>query len=267
MSTDDEQQDNSGGDASEASGETPGAVLVAPPEEAPVPAVEVAPAPADTFRSRLLMPIVLPLASIFVAVLVALNISRLFLAGGEEQAPAVIIATVITLGILIGAAALSAARHVRTSQLVLLLSLVLVLILSAGLITFGAGEAHEEGTGSAAPTGPAVTSFEVDALPSLKFQADEFDTVAGINEIEYVDKGGTHTLVFSDPTLSYFLLAVPGGPFKGKVLLDAGKDYDIYCTIPGHREAGMEAVVRVSDAPAPADGTTDGSTTTTVPAG
>ena len=117
-------------------------------------------------------------------------------------------------------------------------------------------------TGSAAPTGPAVASFEVDALPSLKFQADTFDTVAGINEIEYVDKGGTHTLVFSDPSLSYFLLAVPEGPFKGKVELGAGKEYDIYCTIPGHREAGMEAVVRVGDAPPPADGTADTTTTT-----
>jgi len=265
VSTDEEQQDSPEGDATDASGETPGSVLVAPPTEAPVPAVEVAPAPADTFRTRLLTPILLPLASIFVVVLVALNISRLFLAGGEEQAPAVIIATVITVGILVVASALSAARHVRTSSLVLMMSLVLVLIFSAGLITFGSGEEKKEATGSAAPTGPAVTSFKVDALPSLAFQASQFDTVAGINEIEYVDKGGTHTLVFSDPTLDYFLLAVPAGPTKGKVLLEAGKDYDIYCTIPGHREAGMEAVVRVTDAPPPADA--GASTTTTVPAG
>ncbi len=221
-------------------------------------------APADSFRTRLLMPIVLPLASIFVVVLVALNISRLFLAGGEEQGPAVIIATVITVGILIGAALLSAAKHVRTSQLVLMLSLVLVLIFSAGLITFGAGEEKDKGPESAAPTGPAAAKFEVDALPSLAFQSTEFDTVAGINEIEYVDKGGTHTLVFSDPSLSYFNLGVPQGPFKGKVELQAGKEYAIYCTIAGHRAAGMEAVVKVGDAPPPpADATTD----TTVPAG
>jgi len=266
VSTDDEQQDTPG-TTGEGAGDTPGTVLVAPSGEAPVPAVEVSPASEENFRTRLLLPIVLPLASIFVVVLVALNISRLFLAGGEEQGPAVIIATVLTVGILIGAALLSAARHVRTSQLVLLMSLVLILIFSAGLITFGAGEAHEKGVESAAPTGPAVASFEVDALPSLKFQADTFDAVAGINEIEYVDKGGTHTLLFSDPSLSYFLLAVPAGPFKGKVELEAGKEYDIYCSIAGHREAGMEAVVRVGDAPPPADGTTGDTTTTTVPAG
>jgi plastocyanin len=172
---------------------------------------------------------------------------------------------VLTVGILIGAAALSAAEHVRTSSLVLGLSLVLVLIFSAGLITFGSGEEKEKAAGPAAPTGAAVNTFQVDALPSLAFQATEFTTVAGINQIEYVDKGGTHTLVFSDPTLSYFNLAVPGGPTKGKVELVAGKDYTIYCTIAGHRAAGMEAVVRVTDGPPPA-GAAD-TTTTTVPAG
>jgi plastocyanin len=262
VSTDDEQQDTPDPSAGD-EGDAAGGVIVAAPPEPPVPATEVTPPPADTFRTRLLMPIVLPLASIFVVVLVALNISRLFLAGGEEQGPAVIIATVITVGILVGATLLSAAKHVRTSQLVLLLSLVLVLIFSAGLITFGAGEEKKEGGESAAPTGPAVNTFEVDALPSLAFQATEFDTVAGVNEIEYVDKGGSHTLAFRDPTLSYFGLAVPQGPTKGKVELEAGKEYQIYCTIAGHAAAGMEATVKVGEGPPPAAG----DTTTTVPAG
>jgi plastocyanin len=264
VSTDDEQHDGPDDSPVSDAGEESGAVLVATPPQAPVPAEEVA--AADTFRSRLLMPIVLPLASIFVAVLVALNISRLFLAGGEEQAPAVIVATVITVGILVGAGALSAARHVRTSSLVLGLSLVLVLVFSAGLITFGSGEEKDEGGGSAAPKGPAINTFQVDALPALKFQATEFTAPAGINEIEYVDKGGTHTLVFSDPSLSFFNLAVPQGPTKGKVDLEAGKDYTIYCTISGHRAAGMEAVVHVGAAPPPAAGPGD-TTTTTNPAG
>jgi hypothetical protein len=264
VSTDDEQQDTPDPGAGD---EAAGTDIEPTAAAAPTAVAPPAP-PADSFKTRLLMPIVLPIASIFVVVIVALNISRLFLAGGKETGPAVIIATVITVGILVGAALLSAARHVRTSQLVLGLSLVLVLVLSAGLITFGSGEEKDEGGGSAAPTGPAVASFEVDALPSLTFQADEFQTVAGINEIEYVDKGGTHTLVFSDPTLSYFGLAVPAGPFKGKVELEAGKEYDIYCSIPGHRAAGMEAIVKVGDAPPPpADGAADSSTTTTVPAG
>jgi plastocyanin len=248
-----------------AAGEGPG-TDVEPVEPAPVAAVSAPAPPVDSFRSRLLMPIVLPLGSIFVAVLVALNISRLFLAGGKEQAPAVIIATVITVGILIGAAALSAARHVRTSSLVLGLSLVLVLVFSAGLITYGSGAEKEKAAGPGAPTGPPVNIIEVDALPSLSFQAKDFNTVPGINEIHYIDKGGTHTLVFSDPKLSYFNLAVPSGPTKGKVLLQTG-DYDIYCTIPGHRAAGMEAKIHVAAGAVAPPAAGASATTTTAPGG
>jgi plastocyanin len=270
VSTDDEQPDTPEvpGASAEMVDESPGTELVTASAATPAPVAASVPTTGDDLRNRFLMPLVLPLTSIFVVVLVALNISRLFLAGGKTQSAAVIVATVLTVGILIGAAALSAAKHVRTSSLVLGLSLVLVLIFSAGLITFGSGEEKEKPAGPAAPTGPAVNTFQVDALPSLSFQATEFSVVAGINQIEYVDKGGTHTLVFSDPSLGYFNLGVPAGPTKGKVELEAGKDYTIYCTISGHRAAGMEAVVHVGAAPAAAPAPVDGaSTTTTVAAG
>jgi len=277
VSTDDEQQDTPEAGASTApeatpavapaaAAETPGAEVVAADAVAPAAVAAPAPTTGEDLRNRFLMPFVLPLASIFVVVLVALNISRLFLAGGKTQSAAVIVATVITVGILIGAAALSAAKHVRTSSLVLGLSLVLVLIFSAGLITYGSGEEKKQPAGPAAPTGPAINTLAIDALPSLAFQATEFTVPAGINQIEYVDKGGSHTLVFADPKLDYFNLAVPGGPTKGKVDLAAGVDYTVYCTIPGHRAAGMQAVIHVTAgaAPPPAAGA---STTTTAPAG
>jgi len=139
-------------------------------------------------------------------------------------------------------------------------------VVGALFLALSGDEGGPAGAPDGPPTGPAVAHLRIESLPSLSYQATEFTTIAGVNEIEFVDKGGTHTLLFSDPSLSYFLLAVPAGPFKGKVELEAGKEYDIYCSIPGHREAGMEAVVRVGDAPPPADGTT-GDTTTTVPAG
>jgi plastocyanin len=193
---------------------------------------------------------------------VALNISRVFLAG--PGAPAVIVATTLTVLILGGAAWISSAGHLRTSSLALGVSLALLIVLSAGLVTFGAGEEDEEAEGPAAPTGPAVASFEVDALPSLAFQSDSFTTSAGINEITYVNRGGTHTLVFTDPALSYFELVVPPSPDKGKVELTAGEEYVVYCSIAGHREAGMEATLTVTEAAAPAEG---GGTTDTTTAG
>jgi hypothetical protein len=95
------------------------------------------------------------------------------------------------------------------------------------------------------PTGAPVATLEVDALPSLTFQAKEFSVPAGVIQINYNDLGGTHTLAFTDPKLSGFQLAVPQGPTSGKVRLEPGT-YTIYCTIPGHRQAGEQATITVT---------------------
>ena len=104
---------------------------------------------------------------------------------------------------------------------------------------------------------------DVTAEPGLTFDKKQYTAPAGIVQVNYVDGGGTHTLVFDDPSLSYFELAVPGGPKTGKAELVAGKTYTIYCTIPGHRAAGMQATVTVgAAAPAPAPGASANTPTT-----
>jgi hypothetical protein len=95
------------------------------------------------------------------------------------------------------------------------------------------------------PTGAPVATLEVDALPSLSFQAKDFTVPAGIVKINYIDLGGTHTLVFDNPKLSGFELSVPQGLASGKVRLQPGT-YTIYCTIPGHRQAGEQATITVT---------------------
>jgi plastocyanin len=122
--------------------------------------------------------------------------------------------------------------------------------MSAGLLSLGPSE-EEESAGPAGfrqPTGPAVATLDVQALPSNTFQATDFTVPAGIIQVNYVQVGGSHTLVFSNPEFSGFQLAVPGGPTSGKVELTPG-NYTIYCTIPGHRAAGMEANVTVTPGP------------------
>jgi plastocyanin len=204
-------------------------------------ALEAGPPAVDPVRDRLLLPIALPLLSMLAVFLYVVNLSRVFLASGENTS--VVVGTIVTVAILAGGAAISASPRLRSSTLVLALAGFMVLILSAGLLSLGPSEEkNAAGGGFKQPAGPPVATLEVDALPSLSFQAKEFTTAAGVNQINYNDLGGTHTLVFTDPKLSGFQLAVPQGPKTGKVDLKPGT-YTIYCTIPGHRAAGMQATV------------------------
>jgi plastocyanin len=76
----------------------------------------------------------------------------------------------------------------------------------------------------------------------LKYSAEEYTVRSGTIEISLGSQGGTHTLVFDDPSLSGFELIDPSGPMSGTVTLEPGS-YTIYCQIPGHRAAGMEATI------------------------
>jgi plastocyanin len=217
------------------------------PDE-PVAALPAAPDPArEIRRTRLLLPIALPLLAAFMIAVFVLNVSRVFLATGETGA--LVLGVTLIVVILGGAALMSAAPRMRTSSLVMLVSGLFIAVISAGLV---AGPVSvEKHTGAPAfvepkgpPTGPAV---EVDALGTLKFQAGQFTATAGIVQINYVSKDGNHTLTFDPPgpTAPAFLLNVPAnGTVTKKVKLKAGT-YTMYCNLPGHRAAGMVATLIV----------------------
>lgn len=203
-------------------------------------------APADPRRealwTRFVLPLALPILSGLAILLWTLNISRAFLAGGKTGA--LVIVTIVTVSIMAGAAAMSAMPRMRTSSKLLIVAFALCLIVSAGIVTLGPSEEHGEAAGGyVEPKGAPVATAEVDALPELEFQATEFTTQPGINEISYIGKGGTHTLLFDEPEFTGFVLEVNGSETdKGKVKLKKG-EYTIYCSVPGHRAAGMEATL------------------------
>ncbi|MFO7589329.1 MAG: hypothetical protein R6X23_00325 [Acidimicrobiia bacterium] len=208
------------------------------------PALEEATDPRrEAISTRGVLPFALPVLSSIAVALWVLNISRAFIAGGKTGA--LVIALIVTVAIMAGAAIASAAPRLQSSTLVLIVSAAVVLIVSAGFVSLGPSEGEGEGeaSGYVEPSGPAVATLEVDALPSLKFQSDEFTTQAGINEIKYLDKGGFHTLLFDEPEFAGFRLEVPPDD-AGKIDLPAGT-YTIFCDVPGHRAAGMEATLTV----------------------
>jgi plastocyanin len=228
----------------------------APPPDAPSGAGDEQPlaieAAADPEKealwTRLVLPIALPVLSLFAIVLWALNLSRAFLAGSKTSA--LVIVLIVTISIMAGAAMMSAMPRMRTSSKLLLVAFVICLVVSAGIVSLGASEKKEAGGGGGyqPPAGAPVGTISVVAQPgsALSFNAKEFTAKAGVNLIKYTQGTGTHTLLVDDPKFAGFELKV--GPPKsesGKVQLEKGKQYTIYCSIPGHEAAGMKATITV----------------------
>lgn len=194
-------------------------------------------------KDRVWLPFLIPVGAILTVALFTINISRMFLAASQDSKdPAVIVGIILTLGVLGGATFVAAVLKLRSSSLALTLMTVTAIILLAGSLTLGAAENKE--VKSAEPTAPAIFTQEVDAS-NFQFQAKNFDIPAGVVDIHYVSKEGSHTLAFDEPQFSYFQLSQPGGKADAKIEAVDGQTYTIYCTLPGHRAAGMESTITV----------------------
>ncbi|MGZ7000005.1 MAG: plastocyanin/azurin family copper-binding protein, partial [Acidimicrobiia bacterium] len=194
-------------------------------------------------KDRLWLPFLIPVGAILTVALFTINLSRIFLAASENSKdPAVVAAIIVTLAVLGGATTIAAIPRLRTSSLVLTLCGIVAIVLLAGSLTLGAAE--DKTVKSAEPPGAATSKLEVDAT-NFQFQAPNFDVPPGVLEIDYVAKEGSHTLAFDEPQFSYFNLSQPGGKSAAKITAVAGQTYTIYCTLPGHRAAGMHSTITV----------------------
>jgi plastocyanin len=246
---------------------------LAVPDEATVavPAAVTGPAVdprAEAKRTRVVLPFLIPIGAVLTVAFFALNISRVFLAASEGgQTFAVVVAVTITLSILVGATVVAALPELRTSSLVLGMSGVAIVVMLAGSLVLGASLPKSAAkVGYVQPSGRAINTLEIEAMPTLSFQAKSFNVPAGINLIKYIDKGGTHTLVFDGTEVPGFELNVPTGQNAAKVDLKQGKTYTVFCTIPGHRQAGMQASIIVGPpAGKPIPGTQSPTVTTVKP--
>ena len=100
----------------------------------------------------------------------------------------------------------------------------------------------DAGTAGDSVAGPAT--FTVTGTDGLAFDPDSVEVAAGTVEVRLTAGSGVgHTLVIEGvagdaPVAS----ADAGDTATGNVELDAGS-YTYYCSVPGHRAAGMEGTV------------------------
>ena len=207
----------------------------------------------EPIKDRLLLPLLLPLLSMAAVALLAINVSRVLLAGDSDSALAIGITLLLT--ILIGATIMSAMPRAKTSSLVVTVMVGLFVVAMAGLIALGPSLDDGEGGAAANPNvnvaGPAASTVAVTAGPGLSFdgitQTPWFnaDAKAGVVQINYGGASG-HTLAIQDPKYDGFLLGTDVGAKKSSNVKLTPGTYTIYCTVPGHEAAGMHGTITVT---------------------
>jgi hypothetical protein len=98
------------------------------------------------------------------------------------------------------------------------------------------------------PTRPPDATIDVTALQSLQMQPHHLRVRAGVIRIRYHDAspGGTHTLAIDGMVGMPGLEVSSAGDVKSIDLELAPGVYKLYCQIPGHRAAGMQATLVVT---------------------
>src|SRR5215831_2841033 len=121
---------------------------------------------SEAIRTRVILPILLPIVSAAAIFFYVINLSRVLLAGGEWGS--LVIASILVLAILGTVAWISAHPDLRTGTLAIMLAVLFLFIGAAGLTTLGPSEnKSNEASGPSfkPPSGAPVGTVEVVAQP------------------------------------------------------------------------------------------------------
>jgi plastocyanin len=111
------------------------------------------------------------------------------------------------------------------------------------LVACGGGGGGSSEKGYVQPKGAAQETIAISAK-NFSFTPDTIPAKSGIAELELTSTGGLHDLVFDDAYPGFQLEAQTGETDAKKIDLKPGK-YTFYCSLPGHRQAGMEGTLTV----------------------
>lgn len=121
-----------------------------------------------------------------------------------------------------------------------------ILLGASMVMSLGAcGAKDAQTTSDAKPSGSSTPSSVAVVAEDIRFPVRHFTAKAGAVTISYRNEGAIgHTLVIDG--VEGFKLSVPahGDVDQATVQMKPGT-YTLYCDIPGHRQAGMEATLEV----------------------
>jgi plastocyanin len=205
----------------------------------------------DEIRERWFTPFLLPVTVIGVILVIGLSLSRVLLAVSELGASFV---ALLAAGYIMAMAFFVEARkRISARWLGIAMAVGLIGLVGAGTVAAAAGmrpmEEHgAEGGGEGGGGGEATASEPIFVAIDIAYESAPEELPTGNNDLELVNNGAIeHTVVFEELNDEKVLDAVAGETDSASVDLDAG-EYTYYCSVPGHREAGMEGTLTVSDA-------------------
>lgn len=211
-----------------------------------VPSTEAAPTSwlqrdnhGQTNADRYLIPFITPLLAVGGIIFFVLNLSRVFLAGGKTMT--IIMASIVTIGILVAASALANAPKMRSQSLAVFAGVGLSVVMLAGWVSVGhaAGE-KEEAEVACTPT---VDSLTVVGTGSNTWQKPVYEAKEGCVQIAMT--GAAHTLAFTSANAPKFPLLNGAGSEEQRVFATefVPGEYEFHCTITGHENMKAKLVV------------------------
>lgn len=207
-------------------------------------------------RERAFLPLVMPVSVLVVMALVAWSISRVLLTVPELIA--VLVALALAGYVLLVAALVSNRRRITARTVGVGLAIGLVGLVGAGLVANAAGmrPLHEDeaaGGGEAAAGAGDGGTEQVPAGALMFVGTDELvfseapeTAPSGEQTFVLTSEGGLpHNVVIDEVSSEPIVEAEGGQTEQGTADLRPGA-YTYYCSVPGHREAGMEGELDVS---------------------
>lgn len=203
----------------------------------------------DELRERFFTPFVLPVTIIGLMLLIGLSLSRILLAVSELGASFV---ALLAAGYVMAMAFLIESRkRIPARALGVSLAVGLIGLVAAGTVAAAAGmrPLHEEEAGGGEVAGEAggeVANEPVFVAIDIDYESAPETLPPGETELVLENNGAIiHNVVFEESG-EKVLEAEGGETDQATVTLEAG-EISYFCDIAGHREAGMEGSLTVSE--------------------